>query len=308
MIKRKPVRTKATNRKRGQLLADAMRILDQFRDYWPMTLRQVYYQLVAAGLCDNRLSEYTMLSTNLSKARMAGLVPWEAIEDRTRLFQSAQGWRNRAHFVEDELDKFLSGYRRDLLQTQDAVPEIWVEKDALSSLCYRVSEAYGVGVAAARGFSSTSFLNETRNRIAARRQRTLFLYFGDLDPAGVAMLPSMMTKLQVGLGLERKVDAIRCALNPLQVEQFNLLTNPDALKRADPNYKRYVAEYGTTAYELDALPPAILEDLVRSSIEGNLDLGRLEREREQSATELKDIQTLRARVRQFVDPDAHRGR
>ena len=50
----------------------------------PLTLRQIYYRLVAKGLIPNRRSAYNGLSAQLVKAREAGEVDERRINDRTR--------------------------------------------------------------------------------------------------------------------------------------------------------------------------------------------------------------------------------
>jgi hypothetical protein len=186
-------------------LAKIGAVIDGLRDYWPLTLRQVYYQLVAAGMIMNCRNAYGMLSRTLAKAHLDGLVPWEALEDRSRSLLNSGGWCDRNAFVDSESSDFLIGYRRDLLQGQRQRPEIWIEKDALSRVCHRVAMPYCVPVIVARGFSSVSFLNEARDRInqtAEAGQLTKILYFGDLDPSGWAMLPAMQETLVNEMGCD----------------------------------------------------------------------------------------------------------
>ena len=79
-------------------------IMDAMRDYWPLTLRQIYYQLVVARIITNTRNEYKSLSGLLTKGRIKGLIPWEAMEDRSRSFLF--GWAmldTIVHTVVDEL-------------------------------------------------------------------------------------------------------------------------------------------------------------------------------------------------------------
>lgn len=100
------------------LLAQVDSVLNELSEFWPLTLRQLYYQ-------------YKRLSELLTKARLAGLVPWEAIEDRSRVRLPSAGFADWRKFAKYELDDFLQGYRRDLLQGQKIALELWIEKDAL---------------------------------------------------------------------------------------------------------------------------------------------------------------------------------
>jgi hypothetical protein len=280
-------------------LENVRTVLDGLADYWPLTLRQVYYQLVAVGMIANSLAEYDKLSRMLSKARLDGRTPWGAIEDRTRAILHSGGWQDMKEFVSQEKENFLTGYRRDLLQTQAAALEVWVEKDALSRVCYNVAFPYCVPVIVARGFSSISYVHECRKRVKQNiknGKRTVILYFGDLDPSGWEMLPAMLETLQNEMSLGDLVEGKRYALTTAQVEMYGLPRNPDALKLTDTRAKKYMEQFGDLAVELDALPPAILEALVEQAIKENLDKTKFEAERRQEAAERADLTAMRTHV------------
>lgn len=306
----RPRRRPGLSRASRALLTEIAQRISDLSEYWPLTLRQVYYQLVAAGVIANDLRQYKKLSDLLTKARLAGIVPWEAIEDRARTTLPSRGWANAYSFVVQEAENFLEDYRRELLQSQPVALEIWVEKDALSRLCHQVAFEYRVPVIVARGFSSISYVHECRLRVEANARRanpTVLLYFGDLDPSGMEMLPSMLQTLKQEMGLGDLVVDQRCALTLEQVEQFNLPRNPDAIKKGDTRAPKYAEEFGDLAVELDALPPRVLQALVREAIESNLDLSLLEEERRSEAAELDRLERLRLRTRAFVEVEVAGG-
>ena len=283
-------------------IEQAGEVIEGLREYWPLTVRQVFYQLVSFGFISNTLSEYKKLCRNLSTARYEGLVRWESIEDRSRRFIGSGGWEHAQDFIEDELKVFLRGYRRDLLQTQDVALELWIEKDALALICHGVADNYCIPVIASRGFSSVSYVNELRNRVyrnAESDKRTVILYFGDLDPSGWEMLPSMLNTLQNKMGLGGLVVGRRCALTPEQVVAYGLPRSPDAIKPADSRSPKYIEEFGELAVELDALPPATLETLVRESIEAELDLSLFEQERELEQEDLLRVGDMKRRAEEM---------
>jgi hypothetical protein len=288
-------------------LAGIRAVLADLADYWPVTLRQVYYRLVAAGTIENNRGAYGKLSRTLTKARLDGLVPWAALEDRARSTLVSDGWADRGEFVEAEVDDFLTGYRRDLLQGQPWRPELWVEKDALSRVCHRAAFPYCVPVIVARGFSSVSYVHEAAERIhhrAAEGQRTRILYFGDLDPSGFEMLPAMMQTLTAEMNCAGLVEAQRCALTPEQVESYRLPKNPDALKDTDTRAAKYRERFGDLAVELDALPPATLAGIVEANIRECLDLSLFEAEQTNEAAESAALTDLRDRVLQIVGAES----
>ncbi len=279
-------------------------VVDSLRDYWPVTLRQVYYRLVAAGAIANNRNSYGKLSRILTRARLDGLTPWEALEDRSRARLHSGGSFDAAAFIETESAGFLAGYRRDLMQGQEHAIEVWIEKDALSRVCHAAALPYCVPVTVARGFSSVSYLHDAAARIfenAEKGQGTLILYWGDLDPSGWEMLPAMMRTLIDSMGCGGLVESQRCALTPEQVERFELPKNPDALKDTDSRAAKYRERFGDLAVELDALEPGDLAALVESCIRENLDLSQFERQREIEATEFDRLDAIRGRCLAIVE-------
>jgi hypothetical protein len=295
--------------KRRELLEHVQLVLNELRSFWPLTLRQLYYQLVSRGIIENSLGEYKQLSDLLAKARLAGLVPWAALEDRARTILRPSCCANKQEYIKAELARFLSYYRRDLAQSQPHALELWIEKDALSQIVYNVAWSYRIPVVVARGFSSVSYLHECRSRVernAELGKRTKILYFGDLDPSGWEMLPAMLRTLQVEMGLGDLVEGIRCALLPSQVEQYQLPRSIDAMKESDPRTPKFKAMLRQQGYpddlavELDALPPALLQGLVQQAIEANLDMALFEEERRLQDVEHAHLGELRSKVRAML--------
>lgn len=272
-------------------------VLDELRADWPLTVRQLYYQLVARGLIKNTNNDYRRLSHNMVLARLQDLVPWEAIEDRTRGLLSSAGWPDANAFRDEQLGGFMSGYRRDLLQSQSGALEIWVEKDALSTIIHSVALKYCVPVVPARGFASLSALHNLAERVSLNGTRQmLILYFSDLDPSGEEMLPAILHTLQVEMTLGGLVEGIRCALTPEQVDKFSL--PPAPVKRSDSRARKFTVKHGSGAgvVELDALPPRELRQIVRASIESQLDIGRFKKEQQREAEEKTRIEQMRDHV------------
>jgi len=278
-------------------------ILDELKDYLPVTLRQIHYQLVSKGLMDNTTSEYTMLSKRLKYARIDGLIPWEAIEDRTRRAFLNEGWEDKDKFVATERDDFLVGYRRDLQQGQENYIEIWLEKDALAGIFERIIGPLCIPLCPTRGFSSVTFLRDLRNRILTSQkmgQRTTMLYFGDFDPSGKEMLPSMQITLEDDLGLEN-INYDPIALIEEQIEEYDLPVKMGAAKKTDSRYKKFVKKYGPRAVELDALSPKILREIIQRTMGKYLDLSKLEQHLEEERKEKLILREFKQKAQTFID-------
>jgi len=271
-------------------------ILNELKAYRPLTLRQVYYQLVGKGYIENKVSEYGMLSRLLKQARLDGYIPWEWIEDRVRAYHDLTGWGGADSFIKASLEQFLRGYSRDLLQSQEVYLEIWIEKDALSSIFTRVARPYTIPVVVCRGFSSVSFLNDYKKRLEyCQGQRPILLYFGDFDPSGVEMLKAMEITLQEELEVEG-IEFKRVALLREHIAEYHLPHSPEALKKTDSRAFKHIAEYGELAVELDALRPDILEAKIREAIEGEIDLELYASELETQEQEQDKLARLKAHI------------
>lgn len=284
-------------------LNKVIEVLDEFSNYKPLTLRQIYYQLVGKEYIENKRSQYSMLSNLLKWARIDGYVSWDDIEDRVRTFHNAAGWGSKDDFIEQELRSFLKGYRRDLLQTQDKYIEVWIEKDALSSIFTRRCSPYCASVVVCRGFSSVSFLHDFQSRLVKlvkhKGKDAMMLYFGDFDPSGVEMLTAMKTTLIEELGVD-EIEFKRVALLREDIFAYNLPHSPDALKKTDTRAKKHLETYGELAVELDALRPDILERKITDAIEAELDIDAFNNEVEKYNEEVDKLNTLKKEVVEFT--------
>jgi len=275
-------------------------ILEELKGYKPLTLRQVYYQMVGKGFIDNKVSEYGMLSNLLKWARIDGYIDWEDIEDRVRVYHDLTGWLKANDFIEASQKQFLTGYKRDLLQTQEKYIEIWIEKDALSSIFIKVAEAFTIPVVVCRGFSSISFLNDFKTRLGYKKDKeAIMLYFGDFDPSGMEMLEAMETTLRDELNLSN-IEFKRVALLKDDIFKYQLPHNPNALKRTDTRADKHLKKYGELAVELDALRPDILEAKIKTAINNELDSAVFSRELAEYENELDELSNLKKDIELFI--------
>ncbi len=184
-----------------QTMAVIRQIRDIVQEYmeggYTLTLRQLYYQFVARDLLENSQRSYNRLGRILSDARMAGLVDWEAIEDRTRYLRSMQHWGSPANLVAQMALRF----REDHWKHQPTRIEVWVEKEALVGVFDRVCAELDTPLFACRGYPSQSELwSAARNRFIRylqAGQNTLILHFGDHDPSGIDMTRDLQDRLDM---------------------------------------------------------------------------------------------------------------
>ncbi len=112
----------------------------------------------------------------------------------------------------------------------------------------------------------------------------MLVYLADLDPSGVAIPKSIQKRLREYGGLD--VELYRAALNPEQVVNYSLPGDPEAAKDKDPNYKRWLKEYGGQApVELDALHPQVLSEITVAALQRFYDMEEFQ---EQEQRELEE--------------------
>jgi len=224
---------------------------------YDLTLRQLYYQFVARNIIPNTDRDYANLGSIINKARLAGLVDWDTIVDRTRPKRGNSHWSEPSEIIQSAADCF----RLDTRRTQIAYLEVWVEKDALIGVVERACTELDVPFLSCRGFVSQSAMWQAAMRIKRQGRDTVIIHLGDHDPSGIDMTRDIQDRLDI-FGYGGIVD--RIALNLDQIEQYNPPPNP--AKVSDSRYEGYVAEYGEDSWELDALDPKAINELITKAI------------------------------------------
>jgi len=160
-------------------------------------------------------------------------------------------------------------YRRNPYQTQNIVPFIGMEKDALAEVISDVVDEYGVPLFITRGYPSVALLQDWADEIRAlnmQGKEVRIFYFGDFDPSGVD-IPKAIERELTELGVEFKFNV--SGLLKSDIVKYNLL--PQVLKEDDPRRPKFQKAHGNYGYELDALDPDELRKRIRDNIESCID-------------------------------------
>ena len=120
-----------------------------------LTLRQLYYQLVSRNAIPNQEKAYKNLGRLVSDGRLAGLIDWDAIEDRVRKPSTP----NEFESLESLVNAAIYSYRLPRWRGQNSYVELWVEKDALSGVLAPLADEYHVTLMVNRGYSLTTVSN-----------------------------------------------------------------------------------------------------------------------------------------------------
>ena len=248
----------------------------------PQTLRQIYYRLVAKQVIDNNRNEYQKLSNYLVWARKEGLINWEWVEDRTRQPRQVSMWADLTDFFET----VKKAYRKDALASQENYVVVWIEKDALSGIFQRITDAYGVTLIVGRGYNSWSVKKELADMFRAYGKKPIILYFGDFDPSGEDIFRDIKESFgffQISLKKIEKVSLTR--------DDIYIYDLPSAFtKKSDTRAAKFIAANGDMAVELDALPGDILREKVKKSIEKYLDMEKFETALREQKLEQREIE------------------
>lgn len=309
-IKFRKVKLSPANKERLETINE---IIEEYQGQgYVLTLRQLYYQLVSRDIIPNKLAEYSKLSTLLKEGRMGGIVDWDAIEDRLRKPYTPNEFASPV----DAMETIIQVYRKERMNGQNNYLEVWVEKDALSGVLKRVTSKYHVPILVNRGYSSCSSMFDSYERfrkpIEAGRKCTI-LYLGDFDPSGIDMIRDIEERTREFLvnfyleevnsdyedkdlprkfqdWFEEHFQIVPIALTREQIRQYNPPPNP--AKRTDPRAKEFIKEHGSTSWEVDALRPEVLNQLLTDAIEERIDLDLYNEILEQEEIDIEKLKDL----------------
>lgn len=235
-----------------------------------LSVRQLYYQLVARDIVPNTEQSYKRVASIINDGRLAGLIDWDAIEDRNRDIELRTRWKSGAQIVQAA----AQGFHMDMWGGQHYRVVVVVEKAALAGVLSDVCRRWDTPLLAARGYPSVSIVRDlvlTHMRPAAHAgQMTVMLHLGDHDPSGIDMSRDLEERVSMFMGASAGYWRLeRLALNMEQVEEYGPPPNP--AKTTDSRFQDYRARYGDESWELDALEPNKLVQLVEEKIQELVD-------------------------------------
>lgn len=244
------------------LIDTAIEILEEYTAQgYELTLRQLYYQFVARDIIPNNERSYKRMGTIVNNGRLAGLIDWDHITDRTREEDSNSHWSGPGELLEGA----ISQYAIDKWQKQPYRIECWVEKDALIQVIEKPCSSLDITWFSCRGYVSQSAMWRAGMRMRRHNdnnQKVVLLHLGDHDPSGIDMTRDIRDRLRM-FGVDR-LEVRRIGLTMDQIDELNPPPNPTKL--TDSRSADYVAEFGDSSWELDALEPSYIDNLIRDEV------------------------------------------
>ncbi len=287
------------------ILNDALYVFQEYEDYLPLTGRQVFYRLVGAHGYPKDDKFANKLYGVLGRARRAGMLPFTHLRDGGGSQQVPLTYADEEAFW-TKVDNDLLHFSRQRQRGQEVYVELFCEAPGMMPQLVRAAFPYSVPVYGTRGYTGLSVVGEVARRALQRDLPTTILQVGDLDPSGVGIFDTLAADVEafvrqaVGVAVRKgntilgerlgvskeRMDAIvsgeagsgrhsmlpavaceRIALTWDQVDEYELPTAPPSSK--DSRSKNW--PYDETA-QAEALPPDILQKIVRESIEAQFDM------------------------------------
>jgi hypothetical protein len=281
---------------------------------WPLSDRSVFYRLLnIPGLLRNDRTRvpfantpaaYDDVTNMLTRLRLDGSVPFEAIADETRPVVMWDTHRAAGDFVRRECDRFLTGYWRDLLQSQPNWIELLVEKNTVASQLRAVAGKYTIPMTSGRGYSSLPPRKEMVDRFRnSGRENLVVIVVSDFDPEGEDIPASFGISLRDDFNVaSEKLQIVKAALTADQVRTMGLHEG-QLSKETSSRYRRFVEVHGDRAWELESLTADQLREIVEAAIRGVLDLPAFEAEVEREQQEQSELEAKRRQLRRSLIDD-----
>jgi hypothetical protein len=296
---------KAISRAKWPMFLSVARIIEDKREYWPLSDREIHYDLLSdpplrhCGKPDSRYRNdrrcYQDLCDLLTRARLAGRVPFQAIADPTRTVCNWQVHREPGAFISEELDNFLEGYWRDRQQSQPNHIEIVGEKNTVEGSIRHVAEEYCIPYTLGRGYCSLDPRYKMSQRFrASGKDKLIVLVLSDFDPEGEDIPHSFTRSMRDDFGIT-SIKAMKVCLTHDQVMARDIPQTFD-IKKEGSRYKKFAAKYGDRVHELEALPVGDRAELLREAIESVLDVDAYNREVEAEKEDAARIDVMRQKA------------
>ncbi|MAH51186.1 hypothetical protein CMI37_35540 [Candidatus Pacearchaeota archaeon] len=270
-----------------------------------MTLRQLYYQLVAEGIIPNDANVYAKISNLLTDNRYVGRIDWDTMEDRGRLPSIPGQWENML----DILDSAVASYRLPRWRDQDYYLELFTEKEALTSVVKPITEKWHIHFCFNKGYSSASAMYGLSRRVMSKikeGKHVVLLYLGDHDPSGMDMIRDINDRIEEFLTkghitCEPDFQVIPIALTMGQIQKYNPPPNP--AKISDPRAVWYIEKFGDKSWEVDALKPNVMMKLIDDKIKEYIDMEKYDAWLEKEKKEKEKLREFADNIEEEEDDD-----
>jgi hypothetical protein len=279
-------------------------ILEDYANFLPLSVRQIHYYLLNApprmhaskpgSIYRNNIQSYKSLDELVTRARIAGLIDFDAIHDPTRPVVTWDVHRHVGTFIQGALNDFLKGYYRDLMQSQPNHIEIIGEKNTIEGVLRPVAMEYAIPYTIGRGYSSLPPRYDMWQRFGkSGKENLLLLVLSDFDPEGEDIGHSFARSMRDDFEIDH-ILPVKVALTSKQVQDLRL---PPQLKVKEGSSRsaKFRSRHGDDVYELESVPPERLQTILRQAIDSVIDIDAFNAEvkaEKQNAAQLEELRRV----------------
>lgn len=242
-------------------------VLKEYNDYLPMTIRQIFYRLVATKGFSKTEKSYKRLAEVMNKARRSRLISFDNVRDDGYIGDFDMGYWFDSEELTNNFNSWVNAFKTSPQDFQDSYQVVWCEAKGMLPMLRKVADEFGVPVISSGGFDSVTAKYNLAKKFARMEKDIIIHHLGDHDPSGTHIFSSLdedvsqfFDDLQSGDGF---ISFRRLAVTPDQIAEFNLETAPP--KKTD---KR---SFSGETCQLEAIPPDILSELLEKNLEFNID-------------------------------------
>jgi len=298
-------RRAAITRAKWPFLTAIQKVIQESQDFWPLSDRQIHYMLLndpplihakkKESTYRNDRKSYQALCELLTRARLTGLIPWDVIADPTRPMVSWDVFTSVEPFIKKQMSSFMSGYFRNYMQSQPHHLEIIGEKNTIEGIIKPVAMDFCIPYTIGRGYASIQPRHDLFLRYRnSHKKKLVLLILSDHDPDGEEIAQSFARSMRDDFGIE-DIHPVKIALNRDQVDSLKLVPIMKA-KAGSSNYEKFVSLHGEDVYELEAVAPKVLQDILRNAITSAIDVDTLNREKEQEHDDMLALRRYKEKV------------
>jgi len=294
-------------------LADAIvEVVDEHcREYGATSDRKVFYLLLNIPRLPRNDVRKTPFANNdecyqdvtdlLTRLRLDGSIPFDAVVDETRPVVTWDTHRSVGPFITRELEDLFSGYWRDLLQSQPNHVELLVEKNTVAQDLKPIAAKYALPMTSGRGYSSLPPRKAMVDRFrASGKEKLIVIVASDFDPEGQDIPNAFGLSLRDDFDVDpNQLVIIKAALTHRQTQELDLHEGQFA-KEDSARYQRFVDAYGKHCWELEAIRTALLREIVEGAIQRTVDMEAFRREVEIQRQEQRELDEHRRRARKLL--------
>jgi hypothetical protein len=297
---------------RQEFLDAVKKVVQNLRSYWPLTIRQVHYQLLNCPPLKltperskfdaedyryrNDKKSYDALVRLCTPARYLNKIPWDSVDDTTRTFDYEEGYTSVAEFIRSETDNFLLYYNRNKQHEQPFHIEVLYEKNTLRNILRPVCREYYVPMTSGRGFAGPSVWRKMAMRFEeSGKEQMSLLIVSDYDPEGFELADDAIRSLRDIWDVP--INYHRVGVTRDQIDELQLHNDFNPAKENSTRYQNFVDRTGGEwTWECEALPPEYLRDELRSAIEENMNMEIFDEDVAREEEDVEEIHRLRQEI------------